>query len=164
MPGAKIVWGIHHSDHVRGLTKQSTLLTVWACRKLSGRVPSRIVCCSQHARKLYLQGGFAADRMMVIPNGFNTDLFHPDADARVQIRQELRIDSKATIIGLVARYDPLKDHASFIAAAGLLNKEFPDVHFLMCGTAVDKSNASLMGQISDLGIADGATYWGNEAM
>ena len=151
-PGAKIVWGIHHSNHVRRLTKKSTLLTVWACRKLSSRVPSRIVCCSEYAQKLYVQAGFAADRMTVIPNGFNTDLFHPDSDARLQIRQELGIDPKATIIGLVARYDPLKDHVSFIAAAGLLHKEFPGVHFLMCGTSVDKDNQALMGQISELGI------------
>ena len=120
VPTAKIVWGIHHSNHVRGLTKHSTLLTVWACGKLSSRVPSRIVCCSQYAHKLYVQGGFAADRMMVIPNGFNTDLFHPNIKARWQIRQELGLDPKAMIIGLVARYDPLKDHAGFIAAAGIL--------------------------------------------
>jgi glycosyltransferase involved in cell wall biosynthesis len=152
VPGTKVVWGIHHSHHVRGLTKRSTLLTVWACGKLSSRVPSRIVCCSQHARKLYTADGFAADRMMVIPNGFNTELFHPDADARLQIRRELGIDSKAIIIGLVARFDPLKDHANFITAAGLLNKEFPDVHFLMCGDGVDKNNVTLMGQIAALGI------------
>jgi glycosyltransferase involved in cell wall biosynthesis len=152
VPGTKVIWGIHHSHHVRGLTKRSTLLTVWACGKLSSLVPSRIVCCSQHAQKLYVRDGFAADRMLVIPNGFNTELFHPNADARLQIRRELGIDGKAILIGLVARFDPLKDHANFIAAAGLLNKEFADVHFLMCGDGVDNNNAALMGQIAALGI------------
>jgi len=152
VPEAKVVWGIHHSHHVRRLTKRSTLLTVWACGKLSGRVPTRIVCCSQHAQKLYAASGFSADRMVVIPNGFDTDLFHPDDGARSDVRKELGIDLKSTVIGLVARYDPLKDQANFVAAAGLLNREFPDAHFLMCGDLVDEDNTALMGQIRALGI------------
>ncbi len=86
---ARVVWGVHHSNHVAGLTKRSTLLTVDACAKLSGWMPARIICCSEQARRMYAGRGFSLDRMMVIPNGFDTRLFRPDLCARLEVRREL---------------------------------------------------------------------------
>jgi glycosyltransferase involved in cell wall biosynthesis len=154
VPETKIVWGIHHSNHVPGLTKRSTLMTVWACARLSRKVPTKIVYCSQHAGKLYSARGFDVGKMSIIPNGFDTDHFLPSREARISLRAELGIDTKATLIGLVARYDPLKDHANFIRAAGILSKQFPDVHFLLCGSKVDLENSALTEQINSLGISN----------
>jgi glycosyltransferase involved in cell wall biosynthesis len=154
VPGTKTVWGIHHSNHIPHLTKRSTLMTVWMCARLSRQVPSKIVYCSQYAGKLYSERGFVADRMEVIPNGFDTARFHADRDARGWLRNELGLDPKTQLIGLVARYDPLKDHANFIRAAGILNREFPDVHFVLCGTRVDSGNSEITAQIASLGIGN----------
>src|SRR5262249_44484478 len=115
---AAVVWGIHHSNHVPGLTKRTTLLTVSSCARLSGRVPARIVYCSEHARRLYEQKGFAPNRGMVIPNGFDTELYRPNPSARADLRREIGVASGVPLIGLVARFDPLKDHMNFLRAAG----------------------------------------------
>ncbi len=149
---AKVVWGVHHSDHVRALTKRSTLITVGACARLSHRLPARIVLCSEHARALYTQRGFSSEKMHVIPNGFDTQRFRPDLAARADIRRELNIDDSAPLIGLVARYDPLKDHAGFLRAASLLVKARPDVRFLLCGTNVDRRNQPLAALVEALGL------------
>ncbi|HEY8666896.1 MAG TPA: glycosyltransferase [Tepidisphaeraceae bacterium] len=154
VPSAAVVWGIHHSNHVPGLTKRSTLMTVGACAKLSRRLPHRIVFCSENARQTYIGRGFDAERSMVIPNGFDLSAFRPDAAARAAVRQELALPSEAVVIGLVARYDPMKDHANFLNAAALLTQRFPDVHFLLCGRDVHVENEALMGHIHALGIAD----------
>lgn len=154
VPGAKVVWGIHHSNHVAGLTKRSTLLTVRACAALSGRVPSRIICCSETSGRMYAAAGFANERITVIPNGFDTERFRPDPVAAREVRDELKVGSQATLIGLAARYDPLKDHATFVRAAGLLRQQLPDVHFVLCGTNVDAANTALAGQIASLGLSD----------
>ena len=98
---AKVVWGIHHSNHVRGVAKRSTLMTVGACARLSRRVPTRIICCSEDARRLYGKAGFADDRMTVIPNGFDVAAFAPDITARSEIRRELQIDANAVTVGLI---------------------------------------------------------------
>lgn len=153
VPGARVVWGIHHSNHVKGLSKRSTLMTVGACARLSRHVPSRIVFCSEHARTLYTARGFAEGKITVIPNGFDTDLFRPDPQARVSVRAELGLAPGTTLIGLVARYDPLKDHANFVRAAGLLHKQFPAAHFLLCGSRVDRGNEELMAQVNAWGIS-----------
>jgi glycosyltransferase involved in cell wall biosynthesis len=151
---AKVVWGIHHSNHLPGLTKRSTLMTVNACARLSRRVPTRIVCCSEHAGKLYAERGFDADRLMIIPNGFDTDAFRPDPTARADLRRELGLDAGTTLVGLVARYDPFKDHGNFLGAAAIVIKRFPAVRFVLCGGNVDRNNAELMTKVESLGLAD----------
>jgi glycosyltransferase involved in cell wall biosynthesis len=150
---APVVWGVHHSDHVRALTKRTTLITVGACARLSNYLPARIVFCSEHARKLYGQRGFAAAKMDVIPNGFDINRFRPDPVARAEIRGELNIDSATPLIGLVARYDPFKDHAGFLRAAALLVKARPNARFLLCGSNVDRQNSALTSLVDSLGLA-----------
>jgi len=147
-----VVWGVHHSDHVPGLTKRSTLVTLAACAMLSRRLPTRIVFCSEHAAALYKDRGFAADRMDVIPNGFDTARFRPDDSARQGVRRELNIHAEAPLIGLVARYDPVKDHANFLQAAALLVKTNPAAHFLLCGAGVDTNNPALAKLVRSLGL------------
>ena len=150
---APVVWGVHHSDHVAGITKRSTLLTVSACARLSHHVPARIVCCSEHGRSLYAKLGFAPHKLAVIPNGFDLDRFRPDPDARRAIREEIGVGPDTPLVGLVARYDPLKDHSTFLKAASLLASMHPGVHFLLCGAKVDPSNAALASEIGSLGLA-----------
>ena len=151
---ARVVWGVHHSQHVPGVAKRSTLMTVSACAMLSRRLPARIVVCSEHARTLYAGQGFDAGRMHVIPNGFDTARFRPDLEARLAVRREIGVGPETPLVGLAARYDPVKDHATFLRAAALLARERPDANFLLCGAGVDAANAELTAQVESLGLRD----------
>lgn len=151
---APVVWGIHHSNHLPGYTKRSTLWTVSACARLSRRVPARIVCCSEHARSLYAERGFAAENMTVIPNGFDTGLYRPDPAARLEVRREVGLGPEVPVIGLVARFDPLKDHETFVRAAGVLRDRVPEARFLLCGEGVDGRNEGLVSLIDSLGLRE----------
>jgi glycosyltransferase involved in cell wall biosynthesis len=151
---APVIWGIHHSNHVRELTKRTTLLTLGACALLSKRIPAKIVYCSEHSRKLYTQRGFAAEKAVTIPNGFDTARFRPDPAARLSVRQELGLDPLTPLIGLAARFDPFKDHANFLRAAAIVSKSHAHAHFLLCGAHVDSANAQLTRLIESLGLAD----------
>jgi glycosyltransferase involved in cell wall biosynthesis len=149
---AKVVWGVHHSNHVKGVAKRSTLATVAACAKLSRHVPSRIICVSQHASALYAQHGFAPERIAVIPNGFDTTLLRPDPAARVSVRRELGLAADVPLIGLAARYDPCKDHDTFLRAAAILAIQRADVHFLLCGAGVERGNPALANFVDQLDL------------
>lgn len=149
-----LVWGVHHSNHIPALTKRSTLVTVAACARLSRQLPARIVCCSDSARAAYARLGFAAERMTVIPNGFDTDAFQPSAEARLDVRRELGVAPETPLVGLVARFDPFKDHANFLRAAALVAHRLPPVRFLLCGDRVDSGNAPLSAQITALGLEE----------
>lgn len=150
---AHVVWGIHHSNHVPGLAKRSTLLTVSACARLSRRVPSRVVFCSELARTVYVKRGFEAGRTEVVPNGFDTEVFRPDPAARLSLRRELGLDPDVVLVGLVARYDPLKDHSNFLRAAAMLAHAHPETRFVLCGDKVDARNEKLASEIESLGLS-----------
>jgi glycosyltransferase involved in cell wall biosynthesis len=121
--------------------------------RLSRRIPARIVCCSEATRRVHVQMGYASDKMLVIPNGIDLGRFRPDPRARRSVRAELGLDSEAPLIGMVARFHPLKDHSTFVQAASRL-AQLLDVHFLLCGAGIDVENAELASWIEQAGLSD----------
>ena len=148
---APVIWGVHHANHIPQLAKRTTRMTVSACARLSRRLPTRIVCCSESARAAYARWGFAAERLTVIPNGFDTDAFRPDLAARLDV-PELGLAPDATLIGLVARYDPSRTTRTSSAPPPHLKSRLPDVHFLLCGDRVDPGNETLASMVAALGL------------
>jgi glycosyltransferase involved in cell wall biosynthesis len=147
-----VVWGIHHTRIDRRATKRLTALTVRAGAWLSERVPARIVCCSKASEEAHVELGYAQGKMRVIPNGIDLEEFRPDADAGCALRKALGIPSEASVIGLAARFHPHKDHKTFFQAAGLLHKEFPGVHFVLCGDGVVAENHEVAAQVAAAGL------------
>lgn len=150
--GIPTAWSIHHTTFEAGLTKPRTMLTARMGAWCSRSLPARIVCCSQATYDVHAREGYDAGRMMVIPNGFDTSKFAPDAEARKAVRRELGISDTAPLIGLIARFDPQKNHAGFMAAAALLHARIPDAHFLLCGDGVTWDNPALRGPVESAGL------------
>lgn len=73
---------------------------------------------------------FTPRQWLVIPNGFDTQEFVPDPAARREVREDLGLPAEALLIGMVARFDPLKDHETLLQAAGLPGRRWPHVHFI----------------------------------
>lgn len=135
-----VVWGIHRSDLDAAWTKRRLATTAKLCARVSGWVPSRIVCCSEDAARRHVALGYHSEAMVMIPNGFDLDEFRPDATARGSVRSELGVPHDAPLIGMIARFDPQKDHASLLEAADLVACRLPDAHFLLCGLGVQPDN------------------------
>lgn len=148
----RVIWGIHHSNLSKEVNKRSTLWVVKTCALLSHRVPAQIISCSQCAKEVHIAVGYAADKMHVIPNGFDLSRFVPDATARASVRAELGLDAGVPLVGLIARFDPQKNHLGFVEAAAHVNKQLPDAQFLLAGTGVDASNLALKAAIADKGM------------
>ncbi len=147
-----VVWGIRHGSADRHGTKRLTHLTRAACARLSGILPARIVCCAEAAMRSHAAAGYRADRMVVIPNGFDLDRFAPDPGARARARAELAIPPGAPAVGLVARFHPDKDHRTFLLAARTVADALPGVVFLLAGLGVTSENPALVGWIEELGL------------
>ena len=58
----------------------------------------------------------------------------------------------AILIGLVARFDPLKDHGTFLRAAAQVVRRHSEVHFVAVGAGVDSSNRYLASLSQELGL------------
>lgn len=158
-----IIWNIRHSNLDPKHDKRTSIWTVKVCSYLSYYVPFHIVACSESSKRIHASYGYDTGRMTVIHNGFELDRFKPDRAARIKLRQELRIPEQASVIGMVARYHPQKDHHNFVQAANILVNGTIDertqvdpnsLHFLLCGEDVSYDNEELVGWIEQYGLSD----------
>ena len=115
-------------------------------RAILGRfsaLPETVIINSHVARRFHEGVGYHPRRWDHIPNGYDTTLLRPDEAAGLRMRAALGIDASATVIGLPARYHPMKDHATFLAAAGR-QATAPDIVFMLLGAGIDPANRDLM--------------------
>jgi glycosyltransferase involved in cell wall biosynthesis len=148
----RVVWGIRHSDLDPAVTKRRTLIIAKLCAAVSKRIPTSILCCSEASRRSHRRIGYAEDRMVVIPNGYDLRLFTPRPEARAGVLSEFDLPEDAHLIGLFARFHGMKGHRTFLRAAGLLSRQVPNAYFLLCGEGVDHSNPQLAAWMEQDGI------------
>lgn len=149
---APVVWSVHNAaiDPAKGkpqtalLTRFNAHLARFLCRK--------VVCVSEAVRAHCLYQGYAPDQLQVVVNGVDTDAFQPDPDARDSVRQELDLPPNTPLVGLMARFDPQKDHETFCRAAGLLRQTCPQAQFVLCGSGITPNNAQLRDWLRVAGV------------
>jgi glycosyltransferase involved in cell wall biosynthesis len=148
-----LIWTLHAAlldaraySWLSGWTRRS-------CALLSP-LPSVIVANSPVTYEDHVRLGFKPRRWEIIGNGFDITEFAPDPSARTSVRQELGIAPSALLIGLFARFDPMKDQQTFLEAAALVHAARPDVHFMLAGADVATDNARLMELVSKSRLGD----------
>ncbi len=148
-----VIWSIHHSLHDLPSEK---LLTQAIIRfgSYSSKYVSQVAFVSQKSQAQHHKIGYSKANSCVVPNGFDTNKFQPSAEVRQKFRQELNISESSFLIGSLARYHPMKDHANFLRAANLLLEKYPETKFVMVGEDVDYENQTLTSLIDELGIRD----------
>ena len=147
-----VVWAIHHNAFDPSVDKRRTMLVNRACARLSRKFAARIIFCSEASLRTHKQLKYAAEKLQVIPNGFDLEQVKPEPAARESLRSELCIPAESIVIGLAARFHPHKDHHNFVQAAERLHKLRPDVHFVLFGMGINWENRQLTGWIESAGI------------
>jgi glycosyltransferase involved in cell wall biosynthesis len=147
-----VIWGLHHTVGDQEELKFSTRQIIRLNRWLSHLLPKRIVCCAEATRRSHADIGFCESKMVVITNGYDLDIFRPDPTARSMFRKDHNLSADAQLVGLFARYHPMKDHSTFIQAAKIIQQQMPNVFFVMVGSEIDNSNRPLNSEIDRAGI------------
>jgi len=147
-----VLWNIRHSLYSFAYEKKGTAIVIKICRYLTG-FPRRIVYNSKTSAEQHEYLGYRGDKRIIIPNGFDVNLFSPSIESGKAVRHELDVSSDTLLIGLIGRYHPMKDHTNFLQAASLLLKDYSNVHFLLAGTQVDGRNERLNQVINNLNIS-----------
>jgi glycosyltransferase involved in cell wall biosynthesis len=155
-----LLWSVHQTDLRPEPGLRSNVLAARICARLSRWLPTLILCVSPEAARAHAAMGYRADKFRVVPNGFDTDRFRPDDEARAAVREQLGWDESTPIVGLVARFDPQKDHRTFAMAARRVVDEVPDVRFVLCGRGVTAGNADLIDLLRASGIQDSVAVLG----
>ena len=148
-----VAWALRHSNLAPAGNKSQTLAVVRANAFLSHRVPDRILCCSEAARSIHVAFGYAPEKMVVVPNGFDLAHFKPDPNARLSVRAELGLSLETRLVGLIGRWDPQKNHAGFLSAVAAVHLRRLDVHFLLAGQGVDAANQTIQRTLAANGLA-----------
>jgi glycosyltransferase involved in cell wall biosynthesis len=137
--GVPVLWNIRASDMDMSRYRRLSGMVRNMCIQLSGW-PEAVVVNSRAGQEFHKKLGYRPRRWVYISNGVDTGQFRPDSSARAALRNELGLASDTPLIGLIARFDPMKDHENFMRASGLLAAKFPDVHFVLAGNGVEPSN------------------------
>lgn len=154
-PRAALAWNLRCSDMDLGRYSRQIRLVRRVLAWASGR-PAAVVVNSEAGRRFHASLGYHPRAWAVIPNGFDTERFRPDPVARERGRQRLGIAEGTALIGMVARVDAMKDHATFLAAAARVAARRPDVAFLLAGRGTEglALPAGLAGRLHALGERD----------
>jgi glycosyltransferase involved in cell wall biosynthesis len=102
--------------------------------------------------------GMPVDRIAVVPNGIDSEAMRPDEVAGQSARREWGISSDTFVIGMVARFDPMKDHRTFLTAAALFAAQNPDARFVCVGEGDETYRKQLQQRASDLGLANSVVW------
>jgi len=136
-----VVWNVRHSLYSLTNEKFLTKLIIKISKWFSYKVDT-IIYNSQVSRRQHESFGFSKKFSLIIPNGFDTNIFRPDLNQKKIMRKQLGIPEKALVVGHVARFHPMKDHFNFLKAAVKVIQNFNrnKVYFLLIGRGVTIQN------------------------
>jgi glycosyltransferase involved in cell wall biosynthesis len=147
-----VMWNVHHCNLDASVNARATLWTIALCARLSHVLPHRISSVAERSRQVHVAAGYAAERFVVVPNGFDTTLFKPDASARASVRAELGLAADTPLVGVIGRFDPQKNHRGFCQAMAQLIKHRPDAHALLAGASINAENTELATWLQQHGV------------
>jgi glycosyltransferase involved in cell wall biosynthesis len=159
---ARVVWGIRAAEI--DLRQYDWLL--WLASQLErifARFAGLVIVNSVAGFERHAARGFPSRKMVVIPNGIDTEVFKPDREGGAQLRTEWRISENSKLIGTVGRLDPMKDLPVFLKAAAIVAGKRDDVRFACVGGGPQSYLSKLKELANELGIADKLLWPGARA-
>lgn len=148
VPGLRLLWNLRCSDMVSAPHSYKLHSIMWLLSRLS-RQPDAVIVNSGSGKNFHEKFGYKPRRWAQIANGVDTTRFRTRPEMRKEMRTRLSIDSQAYVIGMVARYHPMKDHRTFLRAAGRFALSHPSARFVLCGKGCDNSNKLLVQMIEE---------------
>jgi glycosyltransferase involved in cell wall biosynthesis len=155
----KLVFGLRAAgvrlDRYDALSALMYRSEVWLARRAD-----LIVANARAVRADAVARGLRAERIVVIPNGIDTDAMRPDATAGLALRRRWQLPDDAFVIGCVARLDAMKDHANLLNAAASFAPNHPDTHFVCVGGGPPAYAEELKALANSLGLAHRVVWAG----
>lgn len=137
-----IIYTEHGRDFASSKRNQYLHRMLW-------RWVNRIVVVSESSRALLQTEGIPGERILTIHNGIEAAQFLIGED-RWGMRARLGFDREQPLLGIVARLDAIKNHASLLRAMPRVMQAHPDTTLLIIGDG--PLRADLERQASELGL------------
>ncbi len=133
---------------------------IWLTQRLNALLswflPTKIVYCAEAARLSHEAIGYAKQKSVVINNGIDTEKYALHENLRRKQRQDWEVFNNDVVIGMVGRFDPLKNHQRFVCIVNKVIKACPqhNIKAVLVGRGINKSNLTLMRTINALGLRE----------
>lgn len=125
--------------------------------RMLGRLVNRIVVVSESGRAVLQAEGVPSKRILTIHNGIDAARFQIGED-RWGMRARLGFDRDQPLLGIVARLDAIKNHASLLRAMPRVMRAHPDTTLLIIGDG--PLRADLERQVSELDLRRSVRFLG----
>jgi len=108
--------------------------------------------------------GVPSDRIFEIPNGIDTDLYHPvDAQTHLELRRNLGLPVGKKIVGYSGKLNKGKGLECLVKAWAAIRVSHPDAHLLLIGSGGGQTIScedQLRAMARDLRLEDSVTFTG----
>lgn len=155
---------------VRGVKKATGLPVIWDCRagadarllarggpvqvvknalfrwgygpaaKLSDHI---VVVSEEHAQHMTSRFGYPREKMTVVPNATDTDVFRPDAARGRKTRKELGLSEHQLVVIFCGSVQPWQCLPESVALFGRMREQRPDAHLLVLTPHVPEASSLL---------------------
>ena len=113
-----------------------------------------LIAVSDATKDEMVAAGVRSDLISVIHNAIDTDAWSPNRVTRT-LSKELNLDGAFPVIGYVGRIMPEKDLVTWLRAAAIVAKQFPQSQFVLVGEGKDGETLGELKRLAgELGIAD----------
>jgi glycosyltransferase involved in cell wall biosynthesis len=149
--GSRLIWNVRCSNMNFQDYNPTTRMVCSLLARMSA-VPDLVICNSLTGQKAHRELGYHPRAWQILPNGFDTERFRPDAERAAGFRKTLEVGTSTPLIGLPARLDPMKDQDNFLDAAVLLASDIPEARFVLIGHGLDSNNSEIVERVSARGL------------
>jgi len=149
----KIFWSIRASDYGRGVKTWPTRLIVRLLGFASSRLPRKIFVVGARALKQHVAIGFSPAKMVLAPNGYKTPE-QVGSSARKGLPWADKQLHEEVTLGMVARYHPQKDHATFLESLSIVADANSNFSCFLAGDGVGYDNAALVAELERFGLSN----------
>lgn len=157
-----VAWNIRQTLYAIQRERPVTRLAIRAGARMSPWV-DMTVYNSEVARAQHEQIGYRPQRSVVIPNGFDLQVFRPSPEARTSLREELGLPQDGLVVGLVNRLHPMKGHLTFLEAARRVVDAGVAATFVCAGRDVTLQDAKLRASTTRFDLGDRVRFLGERA-
>jgi glycosyltransferase involved in cell wall biosynthesis len=149
-PNTPVIWNVRQTLYEINKEKPLTRFIIRLSAFLSYRADA-IIYNSVTSAKQHEHFGFDPSKTIIIPNGFNSEVFCPSREKRNFVRSRLGIPEDKVVIGHVARFHPMKNHQLTLKTALRLKKIFgQSICFVLVGEGVESQNSFFKTYLNEL--------------
>ena len=148
----RVLWSIRSTNYGSGIRTSVTRGIVKILSWLSRSGPSKILVVGRKALEAHAEIGFDRDKMIWIPNGY--ELSSAKMTGQGETKSGRLVPNPAiTVLGMVARYHPVKDHLGLLRALSQVKNRQAGWVFRLVGEGLSEDNDELVAEISRLGLS-----------